>query len=192
MNASGNDVEGVSGNIIGPVSRRLFVAGAVAVPLLMAGGGALMQGAQAATGGALLLYDEELGAGRRFAAQAKQMKGHPVALSGDRIRFTRDLLRNEPSVIYGVSRHSDQLLVGDVAHEAGYRPLALIQHRADGGIVPRCQPAAAAIGTVASVAGAGWPEAFAQLALGGAENCAIPGHDDMIEPAMSWVLVRRR
>ncbi|MPT48585.1 MAG: hypothetical protein E2598_09240 [Sphingobium sp.] len=172
-------------------SRRTLLAGAVAVPLLAIGGAALMQQAQASTGGTLLLYDEDLNAGRRFAAQAQILRGQPMALNGDRIRFMRDMLRQEPSAIYGVSRYSDQLMVSDIAREAGYRPLALIQHRADGGVVPQCQPAAQAIATVASVAGGRWPEAFAELALGGTEQCSTGDNRGAIEAAMSWVLVRR-
>jgi len=170
------------------VSRRTFVAGAVALPLLASGS---IPFAARASGGQVLLYDPALAAGRRFAAHAGHLSGEAIALEGDRIRFMRSLLAAQPRALYGVTRHSDQLLVGDAAREAGYRAIALIQHRADGGIVPQCQPDAAAIGTVAGIAGSRWPEAFAELAIGGVERCGAGTGPGAAEPAMSWVLTRR-
>lgn len=170
------------------VSRRTFVAGAAALPLLA--GGAFPFAARA-SGGQVLLYDPSLSAGRRFAEHAGRLKGKAIALEGDRIRFMRSLLVGEPAALYGVTRHSDQLLVNEVAREAGYRAIALIQHRSDGGISPQCQPGAAAIATVAGIAGSRWPEAFAELAIGGVERCGTASGQGAVEPAMSWVLTRR-
>lgn len=171
-----------------PVSRRTFVAGAMALPLLV--GGSIPFAARAA-GGPVLLYDPSLAPGRRFAAHAHRLRAEATALEGDRIRFMRALLAARPAALYGVTRHSDQLLVGEVAREAGYRAIALIQHRADGGMVPQCRPGAAAIATVAGVAGSRWPEAFAELAIGGIERCDATAGKGPAEPAMSWVLTRR-
>lgn len=171
-----------------PVSRRSFVAGAMALPLLA---GAGIPFAARAAGGSVLLYDPALAPGRRFAAHAQRLRGQALALEGDRVRFMRALLAERPAALYGVTRHSDQLLVGDIAREAGYRAIALIQHRADGGIAPQCQPGAAAIATVAGVAGSRWPEAFAELAIGGIERCGGAVGKGPAEPAMSWVLTRR-
>ena len=99
-------------------SRRAFVARAVAMPLFAGLSGPTAQ----ATARPLLLYDEELGAGRRFAAHARATGGHAVALSGDH-RGAADLaaipdalasvLGLEPEVI-AMARdqaHADRLLV---------------------------------------------------------------------------------
>lgn len=173
------------------ISRRTFVmgaAGAAALPLLAGPG--LSVPARAAAG-TVLLHDPSLAAGRRFAAHAARLDGRAIVLEGDRVRFMRALLTGQPAALYGVTRHSDQLLLGEVAREAGYRAIALIQHRADGGITPDCQPGAAAIATVAGIAGSRWPEAFAELAIGGVERCGAKKGRGAVEPAMSWVLTKR-
>ncbi|GLT02421.1 hypothetical protein GCM10007897_38300 [Sphingobium jiangsuense] len=148
------------------ISRRTFVmgaAGAAALPLLA---GAGLSVPARATAGTVLLHDPSLAAGRRFAAHAARLEGRAIALEGDRIRFMRALLTGQPAALYGVTRHSDQLLLGEVAREAGYRAIALIQHRADGGITPDCQPGAAAIATVAGGGHRGQPLAGSLCRIG--------------------------
>ena len=84
------------------------------------------------------------------------------------------------------------MLIGEIAAEAGYRRIALVLHRPVGVMVPICAPDGATIGTLARLAGARWPEAFAELALGGVEKCAVVPATGMAEPALSWVLIRSR
>lgn len=171
------------------ISRRTFVTAATALPFLPTASHAFTADAQ---GGTLLLHDPSLEAGKRFAAQAGRLGGQATALAGDRIRFMRALLASRPEAVYGVSRYSDMLLASEVAREAGYMPVALIQHRQDGTITPQCQPSALAIATVAGLAGSRWPETFAELALGGVQRCSAETGQGMPEPAMSWALARRR
>lgn len=170
------------------VTRRDFLASAEATAALAGSGGAMA----ARTGGPLLLHDSGLGAGHRFAVRAAALGGTSLALEGDRVRQLRGLLVSEPASIFGVTRRSDELLIGEIAAEAGYRRIALVLHRPVGVMVPICAPDGATIGTLARLAGARWPEAFAELALGGVEKCAVVPATGMAEPALSWVLIRSR
>src|SRR5690606_18186083 len=70
--------------------------------------------------GALLLHDPALGAGRRLASAHA---GEALAIEGDRIRFARAVFARRPSLVLGVSRPADALLIEDVAREAGYAPV---------------------------------------------------------------------
>ncbi|MBV2149014.1 hypothetical protein KRZ98_12050 [Sphingobium sp. AS12] len=170
------------------VTRRGFLASAAVASALAGSGGAMA----ARTGGALLLHDPGLGAGQRFAARAGALGAASLALEGDRVRQVRGLLTDEPSALFGITRRSDELLIGEIAAEAGYRRVALVLHRAVGVMVPICAPDGATIGTLARLAGTRWPEAFAELALGGIEQCEVVLATGAAEPALSWVLVRSR
>jgi hypothetical protein len=44
-----------------------------------------------------------------------------VGIAGDRIRFARDLFARRPSLVVGVTRSADSLLIEEVGREAGYR-----------------------------------------------------------------------
>lgn len=170
-----------------PVSRRGFVAGAMAVTAAAA---AMRSTAIAQPGNAVLLYDADLKAGARFATHARALGGKAIRLEGDRVRQVRTLLANDPKAIFGISRHSDEWLVKDVAAQAGYRQQSLIQHRTTGDIISFCPPEGAAIATLARLACGRWPEAFAELAIGGIERCETLSYPAAAEPAFSWVLTR--
>jgi len=170
-----------------PVSRRGFVAGAVVASVAAA---TLRPAAVAQTGNPALLYNVDLGAGARFAAHAERLGTQALALEGDRVRQIQTLLAHEPSALFGVSRNADEYLVSEIAGQAGYRRLSLIQHRAAGDIVPSCAPEGVAIATLARLAGGRWPEAFAELAIGGIERCEPVSLTAPSEPAFSWVLMR--
>ncbi|WP_294134044.1 hypothetical protein [Sphingobium sp.] len=167
------------------VTRRGFLSSAAAVSAFAGSGGSMA----ARPGGALLLHDPGLGAGQRFAARARALGGASLSLQGDRVRQLRGLIAGEPASLFGVTRRSDELLIGEIAAEAGYRRVALVLHRAVGVMVPICAPDGATIATLARLAGARWPEAFAELALGGVEQCEITPVTGAAEPALSWVLV---
>ena len=97
-------------------SRREALKGALAVPAVAA----VPTVAWARGGETLLVHDPELAAGRRIAAAHD---GEVVAIAGDRIRFARALFARQPSLVVGITRSADVLLVEEVAREAGYVPV---------------------------------------------------------------------
>lgn len=165
------------------LSRRGFLASAAIASAALAGGQA-----EAATQ-PLLLHDPQLSAGRRFAARAQLLGVQPVALAGDRVRQVRRLLCSAPAAIFAVTRRSDELLVGEIAAEEGYRRVALVRH-GNGSTVAHCAPDGATIAKLAQLSDGTWPEAFAELALDKTGQCGVPpsGH---ITPALSWMMIRR-
>ena len=96
-------------------TRRAVLAGALAVPAAAG----LPRVAAARSGGAVLLHDPSLEAGRRFA---EAYGGEALPIEGDRIRFARAVFEQRPAYVVGVSRPADALLIEDVAREAGYVP----------------------------------------------------------------------
>ena len=95
-------------------TRREAMMGALAVPAV-AGVPRWKLGTAA-----LLLHDPALAAGRRLA-EAHQ--GEVLAIHGDRIRFARAVFERRPSLVVGVSRPADALLIEEVGREAGYGPV---------------------------------------------------------------------
>ena len=98
-------------------TRRGVLAGALAVPAVAG----LPTAAWARGGKAVLVHDPALAAGRRMAALHD---GEVLAITGDRIRIARALFARRPSLVVGVTRSADALLIEDVAREAGYVPVA--------------------------------------------------------------------
>lgn len=94
-------------------SRRGVLAGVLAVPAAAG----FPRIAWARGEGALLVHDPALEAGRRLAAVHR---GEALAIEGDRIRFARALFDRRPSLVLGVSRPADALLIEEVGREAGY------------------------------------------------------------------------
>ena len=166
------------------LSRRGFLASAAVASAALASGRA-----EAATV-PLLLHDAGLAAGRRFAARAQVLGGKAMALEGDRVRQMRALLSASPAAIFAITRRSDELLVGEIATEAGYRRIALVRHGADGRMAARCTADGASVHALAQLSGVAWPEAFADLALDRIGQCAI-APDSSVTPALSWVMIRR-
>lgn len=101
-------------------SRREALIGALAVPAA----GALPLTARASTGTPILLHDPKLAAGRRFAAAAAAKGEGAVAIEGDAIRFARMIFARQPTLVVGVTRRADALLIEEVGREAGYRAVA--------------------------------------------------------------------
>lgn len=165
------------------LSRRGFLASAAVASAALAGGRA-----DAATP-PLLLHDAQLAAGRRFAARAQSLGGQAVALEGDPVRQMHALLAASPAAIFAVTRRSDELLVGEIAAEAGYRRVALVRH-GNGPMVANCAPDGVTIAKLAHLSQAAWPEAFAALALDKAGQCAVLS-SGRIAPALSWMMIRR-
>jgi hypothetical protein len=96
-------------------TRREAMLGALAVPAV-AGMPRLKRGTAP-----LLVHDPALAASRRLAAA---YGGEALAIAGDRIRFARALFERQPSLVVGVTRSADALLLEEVGREAGYRPVA--------------------------------------------------------------------
>ncbi|MBA4090685.1 MAG: hypothetical protein C0494_08855 [Sphingobium sp.] len=164
------------------LSRRSFLASAAVASTAVIGG------RTEATTLPLLLHDAQLMAGRRFAARAQSLGGQAVTLDGDRVRQMRALLATSPTAIFAVTRRSDELLVGEIAAEAGYRRVALVRH-GHGSTVANCEANGATVAKLAHLSQANWPEAFAELALDKIGQCAVAPASEMM-PAFSWVMVR--
>ena len=98
-------------------TRRQAVLGALAVPAVAG----LPSMAAARSGPTLLVHDPELITGQRLA---KAHSGEVLAIEGDRIRFARAVFERRPSLVLGVSRPADALLIEDVGREAGYAPVS--------------------------------------------------------------------
>ena len=97
-------------------TRREALLGALAVPAAAG----MPRVALAKGEGAILLHDPDLLAGRRLA-QAHGSEA--LAIEGDRIRFARAVFARQPSLVIGISRPADALLIEDVGREAGYVPV---------------------------------------------------------------------
>lgn len=96
-------------------TRRQAVLGALAVPAAAG----LPKAAFARGTGAVLLHDPSLEAARRLAATHG---GEALPIEGDRVRFARAVFARRPSLVMGVSRPADALLIEDVGRETGYVP----------------------------------------------------------------------
>jgi hypothetical protein len=96
-------------------TRRGVLAGALVVPAVAGLPGTV----SARPGGAVLLHDPSLQAGRRIASA---YAGKALAIEGDRIRLGRAVFEQRPAFVVGISRPADALLIEEVAREAGYVP----------------------------------------------------------------------
>jgi hypothetical protein len=93
------------------LTRRTFVASVAAMPAVAG----LERVAAAPVGEAVVLYDPALPQAAAFAADPRAL-----AITGDRIRFARQVFDRRPALVRGVSRQGDRVLIEDVAREAGY------------------------------------------------------------------------
>jgi len=94
-------------------TRRETMLAALAMPAVAG----MPKLAAARTGGAVLLHDPSLEAGRRFA---EAYGGQALPIEGDRIQFARAVFKKRPAFVVGVSRPADALLIEEVARETGY------------------------------------------------------------------------
>lgn len=102
-------------------TRRMVLAGALAVPATAS----LAAWRWQLHGGAVVLYDPALPQGRALARAESGRQLPALALEGDRIRFAREIFARRPSVVRGVTRQADAVLIEDVGAEAGYERVAL-------------------------------------------------------------------
>jgi len=100
------------------LTRRSLLAGAAAIPAVVG-----MDRLAAATPGegGVFLYDGSLPHARQRAVAASGWGEGLREITGDRIRFAREVLSHRPARVSGISRQADALLMEEVAAEAGYR-----------------------------------------------------------------------
>ena len=139
-------------------TRRGVIAGALAVPTIAGLAGWRWQHGEKP----VMLHDPQLESARRFAAAATNVQSTPI--DGDRIRLARKVFAQRPSLVAGVSRHADLLLIADVAREAGYFTAATLLARDGMCTADQCRPGWNALARLGSTAGPGWAEALAQFA----------------------------
>lgn len=167
------------------LSRRGFVTAVSLMPLLA---GCVQQMAARAP---ILLYDPALPWGQEFASRAVELKFQPVALEGDRVPMLRTILStHQPSALWGLSRHADQMLVSDIAREHGYRPALAVQHLGQAPAKLTCQQSMQGAATIATLSGGQWPTTFAELAAGHVPICDHDRQLKRTDQAMSWVLAQ--
>jgi len=173
------------------VGRRGFIGLAAGAPLAM---GALPAWGQRADAGALLiLFDPTMAASARLADQVRKHGAAVLALSGDRIRFMRDVVASRPRVIAGMTSYADFLLLSGTAAESGFRLDSHAQHRNITCATHRCFGRWRRADGMLDASADAWPEAMAALMTGAppsprtdAANPARPGI-----AATSWMLRRR-
>jgi hypothetical protein len=90
-------------------TRRQAMVAALAVPAVASAG------KLRAAAGPMVVYDPALVPPPAAAARP---------IEGDRIRFARAMFAARPSLVIGVSRSADALLIAEVAREAGYVPVS--------------------------------------------------------------------
>lgn len=177
-------------------SRRSALLGALAVPALA--GIAHWSGASNGTlaGKPVLVHDPALEAGRHFAKAGAAQGARVQPIHGDRIRFTRDIAAKNPSLIAGVSRYADFLLIADVLSEAGYSAAAVLHSHAGLCHASQCQKGWSRLSQVGKAVGKNWPETLAYF-ITKPENSSrkIPIRNIETTPdrglILGWVLARK-
>jgi hypothetical protein len=144
----------------------------------------------------VMLHDSALAAGRRFAEAGRAQGLASFAIEGDRVRFMREILREEPSLVFGVSRHADAQLIEDIAREHGYVLAASMDAKRGRCLRGDAQPGWRPLVGFVGKAGEAWPEALACYA-GQADRVASlqPSHWLRAAPdrglVLGWALARR-
>jgi hypothetical protein len=73
----------------------------------------------------LLLLDLELADAHRVAAEAEAVGCRALAITGDRVRFGREVFASgAPEIIGGLTTYADYIMLSGCAAEAGYRVLS--------------------------------------------------------------------
>jgi hypothetical protein len=177
------------------VSRRTMIAGglvgALAVPTVA--GLARWRWQHGSHTG--LVHDASLTAGQRFAAAGAAAGRPSVEVTGDRVRFARDLVTTRPALIAGVTRQADALMIAEVAGEAGYMLAAELRGNMLGCVGNACDGAFVALTRVAVGANGLWADAFASWAANpqasAAPTLAVSALEADSEIALGWLLVPR-
>lgn len=121
--------------------------------------------------GIALLHDPSLEAGARFssAASAADKRAISVEIIGDRVHFMREVLAKNPALIAGVTRHADQMLLADIAREAGYMEVGVFHVNAGRYSGCQCQKGWGSLGRLVEAWGSNWAEALANFAINSGE-----------------------
>ena len=113
----------------------------------------------------VLLFDPTLDIGHRFANAGRAAGGPVLRLEGDSVRLAQAVLEERPALVAGVSRHAEALLFEEVANEAGYVRVALLEGTNSGCATSDCRPGWTALGQMARRAGVYWVDALAAYAV---------------------------
>ena len=179
------------------ISRRGIMAGGVLGALAIPAVTGLSGRQWKAGASSVLLHDNSLNAGRRFAQAGRAAGGRTAAIEGDAVRFAQSVLADSPAMIAGISRHAEALLIGEVAMEAGYALATEMHGRADGCECFTTAPGWIALNRLAVGAGSGWVEALAQWAIDPQASDSSPFRNPStsanLDPGtvLGWVLVPR-
>ena len=141
-------------------TRRAVLAGALAVPTVAG----LASWRWKHGSSSALLHDDTLQAGRRFAEAGNAAGARTIAIEGDAVRFAQSITAQSPSLIVGVSRHAEALLIAEVAAEAGYMMATELRGNAQGCQGYTCDAGWFALNRMAVGAGSNWIEALAAWA----------------------------
>lgn len=103
------------------MTRRSMLAGLAATPAAASAADFTWRHGH----GTVLLFDADLAEGRAFAEAGRAWNRDVHAITGDRIRFARAVFESRPAIVQGVSRAGDEVLLAEVAAEAGYEQVSL-------------------------------------------------------------------
>jgi hypothetical protein len=114
-------------------TRREFVAGTVAAGSALLLEKPLSGAAMTATVPQLFVVDYEIADARRVAEAAASKGCRTVPISGDRVRFAREVFTaGAAEIVGGITTYADFLVLTGCAAEAGYRVLS---ERAAGALI---------------------------------------------------------
>jgi hypothetical protein len=109
-------------------TRREFMVGTV-----VASSALVLNASAIAASEQVLLVDYDLAHAHRLAADAANHGCRTLAITGDRVRFAREVFGpGAPEVVAGVTTYADFIVLTGCAAEAGYR---IINDRAEGALV---------------------------------------------------------
>jgi len=171
-------------SVLPRIGRRGFIGGGLGLSLGVA---TRVSAAQAGT--PLIVHDPAVPASLAFAAAAEARGARLAPTGGEAVRIARDIgMRLRPARVAGLTGYADFLLFADALREAGYRIEGGGFHGAD----HRCHGALAGCAPLLAASGDAWPEALADLVVGGRR--AMRGALAPLRAGMlvSWIAVERR
>lgn len=171
-------------------TRRAMMLGSLATPTLAA----MPQWRWPRGERSALVFDKSLAAGLRFEAAGRVGGASPLAITGDRVRFTRTILEDRPALLAGLTRSADSLMVEEIAAELGYH--RILELHGLGGI---CSLHAGRLGweslsRTIRAAHEAWIEALAHFAARPAGEAVLPPppRDAPLDKGLvvGWIMAR--